>query len=90
MIGYAQLIPPRTFRKIIAKSELHRGWLAGNQGNIGEPEGVLYRRWHTNRKQHPNATFKQAWQSLRNYYGLYNSKKSRFLIVAICKDILEV
>lgn len=89
MIGYDQIIPSRAFRRIIFGSKLHRAWLAGNQGNIGEPEGVLYRRWYTNRKQHKNATMKQAWRSLRSYYGLYGSKESRFLICSILTDIFD-
>lgn len=89
MIGYAQLIPPRAFRRAIAGTEFHRSWLAGNQGNIGEPEGVLYRLWYTNRKQHKNTNVKEVWQSLRSYYGLVGPKESRFLIVAIVTDMVR-
>jgi hypothetical protein len=30
-IGYEQLFLPRRVRRVIAKSEIHRAWLAGNQ-----------------------------------------------------------
>ncbi len=63
-IGYEQLFLSRKFRRAIAKTEMHRAWLAGNQGNIGVVEGVLYREWFTNRKYHTNATFKQLWRSI--------------------------
>lgn len=63
-IGYEQLFLPRSLRRLIAKSELHRAWLAGNQGNIGVTDGVLYRKWFTNRKHHTNATLKQLWRSI--------------------------
>ena len=89
MVGYSQLIPSRTFRRAIAGTKLHRFWLAGNQGNIGEPAGVLYREWHTNRKLHKKATIKEIWQSLRNYYGLTGSKKTEFLIAAIMTDMFR-
>lgn len=39
-IGYEQLFLSRKFRRAIAKTEMHRAWLAGNQGNIGVVEGV--------------------------------------------------
>jgi hypothetical protein len=63
-IGYEQLFLPRRVRRVIAKSEIHRAWLAGNQGNIGELEGVLYREWFTNRKHHSNANLKQLWRCI--------------------------
>lgn len=87
--GYKQLIPGRSFRRLIAKSQIHRAWLAGNIGAIGEEDGVLYRCWFTNRKHHRNATFRQIWQGLRDYYGLDGSNKSGFLIAAIWNDIFK-
>ncbi len=63
-IGYEQLFLSRKFRRAIAKTEMHRAWLAGNQGNIGVAEGVLYREWFTDRKHHTNATFKQLWRCI--------------------------
>lgn len=68
-IGYQQLLPSRTIRRFFAKTEIHRAWLAGNQGCIGEPDGVLYRNWHTNRKCHKNASLKQIWRGIRTYHG---------------------
>nr|PMH64474.1 hypothetical protein BCU62_15580 [Enterovibrio norvegicus] len=65
-IGYEQLFLSRRVRRAIAKSEIHRAWLAGNQGNIGEPEGVLYRKWFTNRKNHKNATLGHLWRSINH------------------------
>ncbi|MGF1884442.1 hypothetical protein [Vibrio splendidus] len=90
MIGYAQQIPSRSLRRRIAGTMIHRAWLGGNQGCIGETEGVLYRNWHTNRKNHKNASFSTMWQSLRGYYGLYGHKKNHFLFIAVAKDILEI
>ncbi|CAK1933691.1 conserved hypothetical protein [Vibrio crassostreae] len=63
-IGYEQLFLSRKFRRAIAQTEMHRAWLAGNQGNIGVAEGVLYREWFTDRKHHTNATFKQLWRCI--------------------------
>ena len=63
-IGYEQLFLSRKFRQTIAKSEMHRAWLAGNQGCIGVEEGVLYREWFTNRKHHQNANFKELWRCI--------------------------
>lgn len=63
-VGYEQLFLPRSFRRLVARSELHRAWLAGNQGNIGATDGVLYRKWFTNRKHHTNSTIKQLWRSI--------------------------
>lgn len=89
-VGYSQLIPKRSIRRFLAGTEVHRAWLGGNQGNVGEPEGVLYREWYTNRKQHRNASFKQVCRELRQYYGLYGKKQNSFLTVAIIKNIMEL
>jgi hypothetical protein len=86
ILGYEQSIPSRTARRFLARTQLHRAWLAGNQGCIGEPEGVLYRRWYTNRKAHKNAGVTQLWRSLRDYYGL---KNTQWLVIAIAKDIIH-
>lgn len=64
-VGYEQLFLSRRVRRAIARTELHRAWLAGNSGCIGEEEGVLYRQWKTNRKKHTTASFKELWWSIR-------------------------
>lgn len=31
-VGYDQIVPPRIFRKIFARTECHRAWLSGYTG----------------------------------------------------------
>ena len=59
LYGYQQKFISRRLRKMIAGTELHRAWLAGNMGVFIENDpqtltevrcGVLQRAWYTNRK----------------------------------------
>lgn len=86
IVGYSQRIPSRSFRRLLAGTKIHRAWLAGNQGCIGEPEGVLYRLWHTNRKHHKSASIKQMLFEISQYYNL---KPGQSLIRYIAQDIRE-
>lgn len=76
-VGYQQLFLSRRLRRIIATNELHRAWLSGNQANIGETDGVLYRQWFTNRKTHTNATIKQLLVSVLHVIELISRNTNR-------------
>lgn len=48
LIGYKSTIPPRILRKLIARSDLHRAWISGWNGNFTEGDkamGVVDRQW---------------------------------------------
>jgi hypothetical protein len=52
ILGYEQVIFSRWFRRVIAKTQFHRSWLAGNMGSFcenGKRRGVLDREFFTNR-----------------------------------------
>lgn len=57
IFGYQGWIPSRFVRKLLARSKVHRAWLAGNLGSFiedGTKIGVCDRKWYTNRAKKIN------------------------------------
>lgn len=64
LVGYKSNIPPRIFRKLIARSDQHRAWISGWNGNFtegGRGRGVVDRQWFRSKKA---CSFLDVWHFL--------------------------
>jgi hypothetical protein len=77
LLGYSCVMVPRPLRKLFARSDYHRHWLAGNMGRFGDLNGkvlgVCERDWRYWRKgeNSPEVSVLKMVKGLLFPFGLY-------------------